>query len=87
MHGWIVTENCISTRWMTQDSAPSELLKIASCRCKKTKCKTKHCSCCSCVVSCTELCSCEACKNVADTQVELQTMHDDSESDLSDSDD
>ena len=85
-HGWMLEEGELKINWMRDPPAPPEILKQVNCSCKKSKCNTRVCSCKSNDVSCTELCGCIDCANQASTDIE-QSILDDAESDLSDSED
>jgi len=83
-HGWAIYDGSLSLRWSTQDEAPPQLMRDYACKCKKSNCANKQCSCFANDVSCTEMCSCIACKNVDDTIVELQLLNDMSDEDETD---
>ena len=68
-HGWKVEDGELNVVWGEQPPAPSSLLELTYCTCKKTNCqmatgKNKgRCSCRQHNVPCTDLCKCTDCQN------------------------
>ena len=58
-HGWIMEDGELQPLLMTKDPAPSSLLELKTCACKKTKCRS-NCSCANVGLSYTEACTCMA---------------------------
>ena len=71
-HGWKVEDGGIQIVWGEQPPAPSSLLELTYCTCKKTNCKVPigknkgRCSCRQHNVPCTDLCKCTDCENPVD---------------------
>ena len=71
-HGWKVEDGEIDIVWGEQPPAPSSLLELTHCTCKKTNCKVPsgknkgRCSCRQHNVPCTDLCKCTDCENPVD---------------------
>ena len=70
-HGWSVEEDEIRITWSTEQAAPSNILALTSCKCKKARCESKRCSCVQFRLPCTDLCQCVGCENRAEVQCEL----------------
>lgn len=63
-HGWCIsTDGNLDIQWLSQPPAPSSLLELMSCRCKKTKCSNNSCGCKKENLACTDLCKCVECNN------------------------
>ena len=58
-HGWVIEDEELHPLLMTKDPAPSSLLELTTCACKKSECQT-NCSCANVGLSCTEACTCMA---------------------------
>ena len=61
-NGWHVVDGQLTAEWMTQKSAPDELLLLINCHCQKG-CSSGRCSCVRAGMPCTDACSCEECNN------------------------
>jgi hypothetical protein len=85
-HGWEMRDSGLQAVFMTKDPAPSSLVELTTCGCKKSNCKG-NCSCTNTGLSCTEACSCmadESCRNPHTLQYlscETDNEDDDRESD------
>lgn len=80
-HGWKHGEYGLEVVWMTEPSAPPEVLKTMFCSCKVSGCEGARCSCQKTKLSCTSLCKCTNCNNnVPDVSTTLD-LDDASESD------
>ena len=66
-NGWKKIEldniESLAIDWMSLSSAPSTILELVHCSCKKTKCESKRCTCRSNELPCTDLCVCVDCQN------------------------
>ena len=62
-HGWRMENGTLVVNWMTEAPAPDNVLQDVHCRCKKSKCNNKSCSCKSAQLPCTDLCGCLDCEN------------------------
>lgn len=62
-HGWKLEEGTLAIDWMDMAPAPKEILELTHCRCRKSKCGNKQCSCIAHSLLCTELCDCMDCSN------------------------
>ena len=76
-HGWKIVEGELAIDWGDLPPAPSSLLELTHCSCKKTSCEKSttgkgRCSCQQHGVPCTELCRCVDCENsVSPKELEL----------------
>lgn len=69
-HGWKLVDSEINIDWGDLPPAPSSLLELTNCSCKKTSCEKSasgkgrsRCSCQQHGIPCTELCRCVNCRN------------------------
>ena len=80
-HGWKTVNDELVFDWMAKPLAPEGVLKHVQCKCKKTGCTKKTCSCLNSSLPCTDLCMCIHCGNPTPVQKEID------HSDTSDTDD
>ena len=66
---------------MSDAPAPENMLKQVHCKCRKSECKTKACSCVSAGLFCTELCGCAKCQNYIPDPSAEDAMDSDSDDD------
>ena len=74
-------DNELTPKLMSKDPAPTSLLELMTCTCKKKECSS-NCSCASVSLSCTEACNCMAedtCKNPHGVEWELEDSDSDDE--------
>ena len=57
--GWQKEDDELKPKLMSKDPAPTSLLELTTCTCKKTECSS-NCSCANVGLSCTEACTCMA---------------------------
>lgn len=74
-HGWELTNERLTFKWMSIPAAPPEILQHVHCGCKKTHCNATSCSCHKANLPCTELCKCSDCQNT----YTLRALEDDDE--------
>lgn len=56
-HGWCLNNGTLGIKWITQDLAPSDVLKDVFCPCNKDCC-TNRCCCRKAGLKCTDVCQC-----------------------------
>eukprot|EP00057_Strongylocentrotus_purpuratus_P021683 XP_011676157.1 PREDICTED: uncharacterized protein LOC105444073 [Strongylocentrotus purpuratus] len=84
-HGWKVTDTNIEVVWGDLPPAPSTLLELTYCSCKKTSCEEPkaagkgRCSCRQHNITCTDLCRCINCKNSAQAEHNMDEEDTDNE--------
>ena len=85
-NGWIVNEDEeLELQWMLRDPAPTEVLALLSCACKKSKCSSNACICRSHGLKCSELCRCcDECQNTKRGTQDESSEEDSSDEDISD---
>ena len=78
-NGWEKIADTLRPHYMTKDPAPSSLLELTTCQCRKSECQS-NCSCANINLACTEACMCmgsvDSCSNPHGTLVD--TNDDDS---------
>lgn len=81
-HGWELKMDSLAPTMMTKDPAPSTLLELISCPCKKTSCRRAACLCRVNGLRCTEACTCSSdeCEN-PNNQIEVKDSRDDETAD------
>ena len=82
-HGWELKMDGLVPTMMTKDTAPSTLLELISCHCKKTSCRRAACLCRVNGLPCTEACtfSSDECEN-PNNQMEVSDSSDDETDDI-----
>ena len=86
-HGWILDDGVLRVKWMDLLPAPEAVLELVNCKCKKSKCQTRSCTCFKNNLRCTEACSCTDCANRdAVVQEENSYGDEDDKEDLDESD-
>ena len=69
-HGWDLIDGTLPRAIMTEKlPAPEFSVDLTSCKCKKSKCGTKMCSCLRNGLKCTEVCLCDDCTNTDETGI------------------
>ena len=59
-HGWMCTDAFLTPVLMTKDPAPSGLVEVTLCKCKKSLCSRRDVACKKNKLPCTEACACMA---------------------------
>ena len=76
----------LEVKWLAQAPAPSSLVELMSCKCKKSNCTNNVCSCKKANLACTSLCECIDCENNKKEDAFLETDYieesDDSDDEL-----
>lgn len=79
--GWQKEDDELTSKLMSKDPAPTSLLELTTCTCKKKECSS-NCSCVNVGLSCTEARTCMAedtCKNPHGVEWELEDSYSDDE--------
>ena len=79
LHGWQMIAGKLVCLPTTLPAAPSAVLELVSCSCKKSKCVGGNCSCKTANLVCTDLCQCNECDNEEPSNVIME--QDDSDQD------
>ena len=87
-HGWKADTNSdppsLAVEWMKTPPAPSSLVQLVKCGCKKGSSTSKRCNCWSAGMACTDICHCLQCHNVLTENLrDIDTDSDDTECDTS----
>lgn len=80
-HGWMCTDDSLTPVLMTKDPAPSGLVEITSCRCRKSLCSRRDCACKKNELPCTEACACMAGEDCQNPKTLVQLVEDDDDED------
>ena len=82
-HGWTVDDGELKIKWIELLPAPDAVLALNNCKCKKSHCKTKACTCENNGLECTDFCECVGCEN-RERQAVQEENHTDSEDESDD---
>ena len=83
-HGWDVTDDVITIKWLGSKPAPEEVLELLSCLCKR-KCKAEDCVCMQAGLKCTVLCT-SKCDNMEKDDIPVLPESDELNEDIDGSD-
>ncbi|KAK3735047.1 hypothetical protein QZH41_001743 [Actinostola sp. cb2023] len=78
--GWCQEENQLAIDWMSGEPAPTAILELLSCSCKRS-CKLPSCSCLVNGLKCTDMCKLLDCENRHEDSIEETVIYDNDQED------